>query len=61
MKLAPITVTRQPDGSYILTASAPRDGVGRQGSGGDYNYIMTEAQCRTLVADLQWLMAGEGR
>ena len=55
---APIIITRQADGSYILTAYAPRDGAGRQTSAADLSYPMTKAEFSSWVDSLVYLRAG---
>lgn len=57
-KRSPITVRKQADGSYILTAGSPKDGVGRETSAADLHYPMTLAELRKFQADLAWLLAG---
>jgi hypothetical protein len=39
-KRAPITVHQQDDGTWTLTAHAPRDGANRQTSASDLSYPM---------------------
>ena len=56
---APIVIQRQADGSYILTAHAPRDGAGRETSAADLHYPMTRSEARTFSNDLILLLAGD--
>jgi hypothetical protein len=53
-----ITIREQPDGSYVLTACAPRDCIGRETSACDLHYPMSREEFRRFVDDLVWMRAG---
>lgn len=55
---APLDVILSPDGSAEIVAHAPRDGVGRQVSGGDYRYQMTKTEFSKWVDQLVYMRAG---
>ena len=57
-KRAPIIIKRLPDGGYLLTACAPRDGAGRETSAADLHYPMTAAEFSAWVDSLVYLRAG---
>lgn len=54
-----IETERLPDGSYLITAYAPRDGAGRP-LATDLKYQMTREHFHQHVDALVWLRAGEG-
>ncbi len=57
-RTAPLDVILRPDGSAEIIAHAPRDGVGRQVSGGDYRYQMTKSEFSKWVDQLVYMRAG---
>jgi hypothetical protein len=53
-----ITVHQEDDGTWTLTAYAPRDGAGRQTSAADLHYKLSTAELRSLSNGIVMALAG---